>query len=79
MEIAISGTTAASHQVADRSSKCRPARLTLFAILRQRGSCVAPDERSARSKSYTCAPLVPADSTRVTMYNGDHAAEGRHV
>ena len=79
MEIATSGTTAASHQVADRSGKCRRTRVTLFAIPRQRGPCAGPHPRSVPSKSYTCAPLVAADSTLVTMYNGDHAAEGRHA
>ncbi len=70
MEIASSGTTAGSHQVADRPRKCRRARGTLFAVPRQRGSCVGPHQRSARAKSHTRAPLVPADSTLVTMYNG---------
>ena len=79
MEIATSGTTAASHQRASRSGKYRRARVSLFAIPRQRGSCVGPHPRSVPAKSYTCAPLVAAYSTLVTMYNGDHAAEGRHV
>ena len=78
MEIATSGTTAASHQAADRSGKCGRARVAPFAIPR-RGIPRRAPSRSAPSKSYTCAPLVPADSVLVTMYNGDYAAEGRHA